>query len=288
MRCDDGCDPSEMRCRQCSADETRCTDGHEDSCSADGRWVSARDCAPLSCDARRLKCQICAPGGTTCSDDRNARVCNAGGTEETPKTCAGGCVAVNDCRECIPGVKECVSGGVRTCSTTGRWDPTVPCDGMCMGAGDCICRPGATRCSEVDSTIQETCGEGNLWLPMSCIDGCVGGACRCIPGATQCDAAGRLSMCMPNERWSTPTACVPESSCHTATCQAPTIGGMPECVQTPNPGVSCGMGGTCSAIGTCETTPVEPPGPGMDASMPMPMPCPAGDAGVGCDAAVGP
>ncbi|HMI92058.1 MAG TPA: hypothetical protein VK509_11870, partial [Polyangiales bacterium] len=117
---------------------------------------------------------------------------------------------------------SCEGNTPRLCTSDGSWQNETPCMGLtptCVGAGLCLCQPGARRC---DDRLPQVCGASNQWTNVgaactNCLDGvcagegctaetvssCAGFGCACASGAcggAYCDngdgcTAARRSAC---------------------------------------------------------------------------------------------
>lgn len=107
---------------------------------------------------------VCVAGETRCLSGNVQQTCSAAGAWGEELGCAVSC-AERRCGECVPSSRECVGGLVpRLCTADGKWTSEAPCAGrtpLCMGAGECRCRPGTSRC---DGSQPQVCSANHEWV----------------------------------------------------------------------------------------------------------------------------
>ncbi len=164
-----------------------------------------KECGPSNCPG--LDCGICPPD-LLCSDD-------------------GRCFS----KECAPGERVCLEGGVVTCMDNGEWSDPKPCaadetcqDGKCVEVV-MVCQPGFSKCQ---GNFVVTCNaDGSAWGPaVACPDNavCQDGFCKaippvCEPGQRLCAGELAFIVCLEDGKsWSQEKKCPPATLCNDGEC----------------------------------------------------------------------
>jgi len=271
------CDGS-GQCNVCTPGTKICNGNVPLHCGSNGQYAVQPACADTTpnCDPATgicVQCSVasqCAASSNPCLD----AVCNSNACAFTPKqlgtTCPGGtCSANGVCWACTPGSEVCSGNGIKTCNSSGQYDPVVNCvspQPYCEPMGvDCVECTIAGQCAiPANPCLQATCsgfacGIGNQSDGTSCEVGsetgtCSGGNCRvCTTGAKRCKSGvmNVAQTCDSNGQWldsqtcsgGTPTCSLGEC---TALCYAVSSDGLDDYVKTAS-GLSWGSEYTIDA-----------------------------------------
>lgn len=139
--CSNGC--ANGRCKVCTEGAKRCTADAQETCSAEGAWVST----PCSLGCVDNHCAACKVGASECtgSDMNSARVCGDNGEWGPAMACASTC-ADGQCTECVPSTQRCAGPGIQVCGLDRRWLTTESCPNGCDGMRCAACKEGALEC----------------------------------------------------------------------------------------------------------------------------------------------
>lgn len=175
--CEGACTPQDTQCVSSTRVQT---------CNADGLWDEISAC-PFACVGSACGGE-CVPGAQECVPETPRRsfiTCSTEGAWSEPSMCSYVCTASGECGgQCVPGSRSCMSNTPHACSGEGVWAAEAACGGnspVCVGEGNCRCRPGMVRCGG-DGTQPQVCNASNHWVN-------VGAACgNCSNG--RCDGEG--------------------------------------------------------------------------------------------------
>ncbi len=279
------------RCAQCvPSTEFRCTGALLEVCAADGQsWTRHEMCTSEAlCNKIAGMCttSACAANKAACNGNTLTQ-CNADGSafaKQTPCPAGTTCDALGgDCNMCEPGMKKCENGMVMTCDATGQMFTASACPGSqkCVGAGQCAACAANDDCTSMTQGCRVgVCGANNMCSAQNAAAGtacttssnrpgtCSNGSCVCTPQCTgkQCgdDTCGGQcpSRCSFAQSCSMNRCvdCTTNADCSALTrdCQTGSCSAAGTCTTTPRSSGTCttsaGVTGTCSA-GTCTCTP---------------------------------
>jgi hypothetical protein len=189
---------------ECAPGERECEGAQRVRCNDDGEWTdNGEPCASLCV---RGACEgACVPTTKQCVSSIEVQTCDGEGRWGGVTTCPFACVGDACGGACVPGSRTCLNGRPNACSEEGAWLPEAECPAVspvCVGAGQCRCQPGATRCAGNAATQPQVCSASNQWTsvgepcancergqcsgegcPMEQLELCEMVGCNCASGA---------------------------------------------------------------------------------------------------------